>query len=337
MNELYEDEFRDAVASMKPVMELLQKELGKTVPPITNYFFTWLCHFFPDMKNVPNEHKLRFEDPVRNEKPSTDSVESAIHLFHQNLQAKTKMKNLVSIWKNDDEQAPNYFNVIVETIYLLAQRLEVKSLERLEAIASSFYHIVADYDMRLLPKQLLLQLVLRTSLEGSCYIRAAASLSKVIESKASFRCLGSKVVNVWGRLHGNGGTRMTWKKLELQFTLPDGKVLRLNVDAEDMDYSAKERPSPADQLSPVAALLQEYIDQSTEEDNNIQIHTNNNIHTNHFVAVYFLHSLRFSDAEHTFFKIRKGRRRQMQRGLLINRHLRTVNHNSLFSHVKFLA
>ena len=78
---------------MKPVVELLQKELGETVPPMTNNFFVWLCYFFPHQRTLATEHKLSFEDPSRNETPTPEDVQPAIDLFHQNLQADTSLKN----------------------------------------------------------------------------------------------------------------------------------------------------------------------------------------------------------------------------------------------------
>ena len=92
---------------MKPVVELLQKELGETVPPITNNFFIWLCYFFLHQNTLAVEHKLRFKDLSRNEKPTPGHVQPAIDLFHQNLQAETKLKNLESEWNNTHSNLPS--------------------------------------------------------------------------------------------------------------------------------------------------------------------------------------------------------------------------------------
>ena len=46
-----EEEVHEAVEPMKPVVKLLQEELGDTVPPVTDVFFIWLCYFFPHRKN----------------------------------------------------------------------------------------------------------------------------------------------------------------------------------------------------------------------------------------------------------------------------------------------
>ena len=100
-------------------------------------------------------------------KPTPGSVQSAIDRFHQNLQAETKFQDLVSRWKSEDEQESKYSEKTVDTIYLLSQRSELKLLQRLLEDADRFYHIANDYELKKLPKQLLLDLILRTSLETS--------------------------------------------------------------------------------------------------------------------------------------------------------------------------
>ena len=50
-----EEDFSAATYPMKPVIQLLQKELGDTAPPITDCFFVWLCFFFPDDNSLLEE------------------------------------------------------------------------------------------------------------------------------------------------------------------------------------------------------------------------------------------------------------------------------------------
>ena len=225
----WEEEAIPAAAKpMKPVIQLLQKELGDTTPPITDLFFVWLCFFFPDEGRLLKEYQLSFEDAGRNAKPTPSSVQSAIDWFHQNLQAGTKFQDLVSGWKSEDEQESKYSKMIVETIHILSQRLELKLLQRLQEDAASFYHIVYDYELKKLPKQLLLDLILRTSLGASNYSPGSIS-DKFVESKVSFRCKGNKIISLWGGMHGDGASYPTWDRLELKFTLPDGKMLTLDT------------------------------------------------------------------------------------------------------------
>ena len=127
-----EEQVHAAVEPMKPVINILQKELGDTVPPITDRFFVWLCNFSLDEDNLLEERKLSFKDTVRNEKPTLGSVQSAIDLFHQSFQAETKFQNLVSVLQNDDELELNHSKLIAETIHLLARRSETELLEKLE-------------------------------------------------------------------------------------------------------------------------------------------------------------------------------------------------------------
>ena len=50
------EEVERATEPMKPVMKLLQEELGETIPPLTPYFFLWLCFFFPDKSDLHEAH-----------------------------------------------------------------------------------------------------------------------------------------------------------------------------------------------------------------------------------------------------------------------------------------
>lgn len=287
----WEEEAVPAAAKpMKPVIQLLQKELGDTTPPITDLFFVWLCLFFPDEGKLLKEHQLSFKDAGRNAKPTPGSVQIAIDRFHQNLQAETKFQNLVSGWKNEDEQQSKYSKMIVETIHLLCQRLELKLLQGLQEDAASFYHIAYDYELKKLPKQLLLDLILRTSLDESNYSPGSIS-DKFVESTVSFRCKGNKIISLWGGMHGDGASYPSWDRLELKFRLPDDKMLTL--DTGYLNYRSKKRPLPIEQLSPVTELLQEGINDRMEGEKIPKL-------DNMFTAVYFLHTLNFSEAEGTF-------------------------------------
>lgn len=285
-----EEDIPAAAKPMKPVIQLLQKELGDTTPPITDLFFVWLCFFFPDEGNLLEEHRLSFKDALRNEKPTPGSVQAAIDWFHQNLQAETKFQDLVSGWKSDDEQESKYSKMIVDTICVLFQRSEMKLLQRLQEDAASFYHIAYDYELKKLPKQLLLDLILRTSLEASNYSPGSIS-DKFVKSRVSFRCMGNKVIKLWGGMHGDGASYPSWDRLELKFTLPDGKMLKL--DTGYLDNRSKERPLPIEQLSPVTELLQEGISVRMQGEKIPEI-------DNLVTAVYFLHALQFSEADGTF-------------------------------------
>ena len=144
--------------SMKPVIQLLQKELGDTIPPITDHFFIWLCFFFPGGDNLLKEHRLSFKDARQNEKPTIGSVQSAIGLFQQNIQTEAgKTQDLVSEWKNDDEEESQYSKMIKETIHLLFQRSEIKLLKRLEEDARRSYRTLASLAFRFVPPQVLLR------------------------------------------------------------------------------------------------------------------------------------------------------------------------------------
>ncbi len=239
---------------------------------------------------MPEEHRLSFKDAGRNEKPTPGSVQVALDLFHQNLQTEAKFQDLISNWKNDDEEETQYFKEIVETIHHLSQRSETKLLQRLLEDAGRFYRIASEYKLKKLPKQLLLDLVLRTSLEESNY-NAASISDKFVENTVSFRSLGGKVIKLWGGMHGDGAGCPTWELVELEFTLPDGKELKL--DTGYLNYRSKKRLLPIQELSPVTDLLQQGIDDRMQGEKIPKI-------DNMFTAIYFLRALEFSEAEETF-------------------------------------
>ena len=112
-----------------------------------------------------------------------------------------------------------------------------------------------------------------------------------MKSTVSFRCKGNKIINLWGGMHGDGASYPSWDRLELKFTLPDGKILTL--DTGYLDHRSKERPLPIEQLSSVTELLQEGINDRMEGEKIPKI---NNLLT----AVYSLHTLKFSMAEESF-------------------------------------
>ena len=77
---------------------LLQKEIGETIPPMTGYFFIWLCGFFPDALlpnawcfNLLQEHRLRFKDAARNTKPTLASVQCDLDEYHEAQKIETNL------------------------------------------------------------------------------------------------------------------------------------------------------------------------------------------------------------------------------------------------------
>ena len=285
------EEVRGAVEPMKEVVELLQKELGETVPPITDHFFIWLCYFFPDECNLHEEHRLRFKDDARNTKPTPASVQAAIDQFVKNQDVENRLQTLLSGWETGEDQESKNCKMIAETVRLLAQRSQAKVLERLQGDASRFYVIATDYDLKKLSKQLLLHLILRTSLDESDY-SAASVADKCINNRVLFKCLGGKVLTVGGSMHGDGAGLPSWDEVRLQFTLPDGKVIELQ--AESSRYSRKIKKLEIEKLSPVTELLQEVISQNLQGEDCIPKIDNL------LTADYFLHALEFSACSETF-------------------------------------
>ena len=118
-------------APLRPVIHILQKELGETVPPITNYFFIWLCYFFPDKLNLHEEHKLTFKDAASNRKPTYASIQPSLDEYHKLQQFETTLRKLFSEWEDDQSNESYNARMIAEAIHLLAQRSQVDTLKSL--------------------------------------------------------------------------------------------------------------------------------------------------------------------------------------------------------------
>ena len=78
-------------------------------------------------------------------------------------------------------------------------------------------------------------------------------------------------------MHGDGASYPTWLEIQLEFILPDGKVLKL--EAED-------KPLEVEKLSPVTELVKEGIIQRMGGECIPKI-------SNLFTAAYFLQALEF--------------------------------------------
>ena len=125
-NHWEEGEVRGVVEPMTEVVELLQKELGETVPPITDYFFFWLCFFFPNHQSLHKIDRHSFKDAARNTRPTPASVQAAIHQFRKYHDIKNRFEKLVSEWETGEDKESNNSKMIAETVRLLAQRSEAK-------------------------------------------------------------------------------------------------------------------------------------------------------------------------------------------------------------------
>ena len=273
-----EEEVEDAVEDMEPVIKLLQRELGETVPPITDHFFIWLCYLFPDQSSLLEENRLSFKDPARNTKPTPFSVQPAIDEFNKHQQIRlANLQKLVSEWECNEQQKSKYSKMVAETIQLLAQRSETRVLECLQGDATRFYHIATDNEFSKLPKQHLSDLFLRTSLEASAYNPGC----NYVQGNVFFKCLGGKVMKVCGTLHGNCAGFTDWECLTLEFTLPDGNVLDLYAQCNPLGFW---------ELDSITELLKDVMCQSIQGEDRIPKISNL------FTAVYFLHALEFEDA-----------------------------------------
>ena len=92
------EEVERATGPMKSVIEVLREELGETIPPITPYFFLWLCFFFPDKSDLLDDNRLCFKDASRNMKPTRTSVDIAD--YNRELRFKDSLQEMFGKWKS---------------------------------------------------------------------------------------------------------------------------------------------------------------------------------------------------------------------------------------------
>lgn len=287
-----EEEVRKAVEPMRPVITLLQNELGKTIPSITYQFFLWFCYFFPDKGNLPEEHRLRFSDPGRNIKPSPATVQVAVDLFHQTLQAEAKVQKLLHGWQNCHQEESPYSKMIVETIDLLACRRQPLLPKSIDCSIDRLFHVA--WAMGSAPKQLLLDAILRTTVEKSMFTPDKIA-ENVVEDIVFFKCVGyTNVMTVHGCMYGPNEGWKSWHKLQLDFALPTGEAIHLDTGCVP-EHQRGSKALAVEQLSPVTQLIQKGINLRMANDKE-RIPRVSNI----FTAVYFMHSLEFSNAITTF-------------------------------------
>ena len=293
------EEVERATGPMTSVIELLQEELGETIPPLTPYFFLWLCFFFPDKSDLLDGNRLCFKDASRNMKPTHTSVDMVIADYNRELRFKDSLQEMFRKWKSvmlqrntkmlESEQLLQKIpKKIEETLPLLSLRSEAKVLVQLKE-HYRWFHYIAVYCIALqdLDNEVIFDLFSRTSLERSSIYKLYNAIPiKHFENLVLYRCIGGKYMKVWGAMHGDG--RRSWEKIELEFTLPDDKVLKL------------ESPFNLPILGPVTDILQEGIDNNiyysslTEQGHSQRI---NDFHT----ASYFLRTLDFNAASDIAF------------------------------------
>ena len=139
-------------------------------------------------------HRLNFKDAVKNVQRSLTSTQTAISEFHNYYQTATKVQKLMSKWEGEKHLKSKYFRVIMETLRILTQKSEIRILKCLKGDAERFQGTASYYDLKKVPKQLRLDLILRTSVKESDY--GPGSIG-VMDAK-SLQCVVSCMVMAQG-------------------------------------------------------------------------------------------------------------------------------------------
>lgn len=83
----------------------------------------------------------------------------------------------------------------METLRILAQKSETRILKCLKGDAERFQGIASYYDLKKVPKQILLDLILRTSGKESDY-GPGSIVDKCVKGQVIFRCHGCEIITV---------------------------------------------------------------------------------------------------------------------------------------------
>ncbi|XP_028519430.1 uncharacterized protein LOC110253870 isoform X1 [Exaiptasia diaphana] len=274
--------------AMKPVIELLQKELGDTVPPITDKFFVWMCFRFPRLKE---EHRIYFKDEAKNAMPSVESLQPILELYRKNKAQ--LIKKHIEQWLQNEKDVFHFANHIASALEFFAQKSQTAILRQLREDVERFSNVVSDYGLGKTPKKMMLDLVNRTTIFiGN--LTAEAVANNHVNNKTQFRMKGGSVMKIDGGMHGDGASFLTWYELYMNFSLPDGSKVEL-PKTNFMDLSGSiEHKGFIKRLSLITEILQECIDESMKDEENIP--KIGNI----FTFYYFLQVMQFSKIKSFF-------------------------------------
>ena len=284
---------------LQPARDLLSKEIGVNLPD--NFFF-WFCFFFPLGQNLSEEDKVFFNDATKNNKPSREQLQNVVAGFRKDLSSTVNefaraheivMKTIVS----------ESLKPLVETLDFLIHRAETRMIQKLEEDYSRIMNIFDD-DLRKIPSELILSLLLRTNLDWSNFSPGSIA-DKRVSSSAEFRLTKGRVLKVGGSVEGDGAGLTSWLGVKVNFLLPDYVELKLGA-GYDFPHYYKARYLKVDQLHPVTMLVQECINHDFKNRNEIPKISDA------FTAVYFLGVLEFSYPAGDFLNIE-------QQSLLVKR------------------
>ncbi|XP_031555330.1 uncharacterized protein LOC116292206 [Actinia tenebrosa] len=262
-----EEEMKQVVESMKPVTDLLQEELGETIPSIHGNFLFWFLYFFPEKMRFDEEDKLSFKDAAKNEKPSIESIQPMLEYFQKNLLREFQTSSARWMKEKAFPEETETCKFVIESLDALVQRSDARFLKNIQRSISRIFRVITDYCLRKLPEKLMLALIKKTSFETDNF-SSGATADKFVDNTVSFQLPESKFIKVKGEIEGDGYSDPTWHRLKLEFHLPDKKIHLDSGNIYDR-RSREEKKLDMGKLSPVTKLLQECINHSMEGEEEI--------------------------------------------------------------------
>jgi len=247
MDYVEEDEFVSLERDMDPILEILSDELGVCVD---GRFFFWLCFHFPD-GSCPMKEKLQFKEASRNSRVSVGTVRSAIQDLHRSIARENGgVDELLAKWKRSiiiQERDEANQTAVMESADMISECIRVLSLKEdgfealhtLSGKARRLYCMASDYGLRDAPKDVLVELLQRTTMDASRGYGPGAIADKYVSCKVLFRCKHPRggVMRVSCGVRGDGASYPTWEELDLEFILPNGE--RIHQRASNPDNPLK--------------------------------------------------------------------------------------------------
>lgn len=199
--DLSEDEIRKITTPLRPAIDIIQAELGSTTFAIAGRFFVWFCNFFlsKTVVELKDEEKLSFLNDEKNQKPTFLEAQQTFAMTH----SLDNIDQAVEKWRNEGLEFI-YPEILINTLKELVYRKSKKTVEKLKDDISIFYSILTTYDFRTFPKEMMMDLFVRTRTLTN-YVSVTTDMSRKVQSSVVIFLKGGKSMTANAVLRDNCG------------------------------------------------------------------------------------------------------------------------------------
>ncbi|XP_020896935.1 uncharacterized protein LOC110235781 [Exaiptasia diaphana] len=247
---LSEEHVRGFAVRAKPIIDILQKELGETVPSITGHFLLWFC-FYPDSRKEiisDSMEQLQFKSNYNNREPTQESVQAALDSLNQ---SESLMRQI--------GESTN-----VGILCRMAEYLHGSSKHKvLHSLSKEIFFVLGE------PQQLSRAYRLSDLLLCDLVLRVTFLPNTFSENHESditnftFRTKGGEILKAEKIGLPRGKFRSIWN-----FTLPNGQKIHFELEefARWMDPREYGKVNdPFLKLQPVTEILEECVNSDTDK------------------------------------------------------------------------